>query len=166
MTTSASVHFTRRDHGEATQNPVGGQIVRLATADETRGAFTLFENVIPARSSGPLAHRHLRHDEGFFVLAGALAIQVGERSIEATAGSFTFVPRGVVHRPSNPHDQPARFLLIFSPGGMDGFFADAATGAVPLQAVTSDPEALARLAAFSARYDFELAELPTTPCGA
>ena len=44
--------------------------------------------------------------------------------------------------------------------GMDRFFADAAAGRVPIQRPASDPEALAALAAFSARYDFELAAFP------
>lgn len=157
MTTKEIGRFVAPGDGSALTNPVGGQIVRKASDADTAGAYALFENTMPAGSPGPLPHLHRRHDEAFYVLEGELTVRIGTQTVAAPAGSFVLVPRGVVHRPANPGSQPARFLLIFSPGGMDQFFADAAAGRVPIQAPSSDPAALAALADFSARYDFELA---------
>ena len=161
MTTSSAGFMRSPGEGETLTNPVGGTIVSKATDAETSGAYALFENTMPAHSPGPLPHIHHRHDEAFFILEGQLSIRIGAQTLHAPAGSFVLVPRGAVHQPANPNPQPARFLLIFSPGGMDRFFADAAAGRVPIQRSSADPQAQAALAAFSAHYDFELAALPT-----
>jgi quercetin dioxygenase-like cupin family protein len=152
--------FVGPGEGAALTNPVGGQVVCKASDEDTADAYALFENTMPPRSPGPLPHIHRRHDEAFYVLDGALVVRVGTQTIAAPAGSFVFVPRGTVHQPANPGEQEARFILIFSPGGMGRFFADAAAGRVPIQRPSADPAAVAALEAFSARYDFELAELP------
>lgn len=146
--------------GAALTNPVGGQILAKASGENTAGAYALFENTMPPHSPGPQPHIHRRHDEAFYILAGELVVRVGAQTFQAPVGSFVFVPRGTVHQPANPAALPARFLLIFSPGGMGRFFADAAAGRVAIQSASSDPAALAALADFSARYDFELADFP------
>ena len=88
-------------------------------------------------------------------------MRVGPRRIVAPAGSFVVVPRGAVHRPSNPGPEPTRVLLVFSPGGMDHFFEEAAEGRVPLAGPPpTDPEVLERLRVFTERYGYEFAELP------
>ncbi len=163
MTTSSTGRIVGPDEGETLTNPVGGQIVSKATDEDTSGAYALFENVMPPHSPGPLPHIHHRHDEAFYVLDGELTVRIGTQTITAPRGSFVFVPHGTVHQPSNPNAQPARFLLIFSPGGMGRFFADAAAGRVPIQRPSSEPAAVSALAEFSARYDFELAEFPGEP---
>lgn len=161
MATSSAGCLSGPGEGETLSNPVGGQIITKATDEDTAGAYALFENVMPAHSPGPLPHIHHRHDEAFYILEGELTVRVGSQTFTAASGSFVFVPRGTVHQPANPGTQPARFLLIFSPGGMGRFFADAAMGRVPIQRPSSEPAALAALADFSARYDFELAEFPS-----
>ena len=65
----------------------------------------------------------------------------------------------MVHQPSNPGRQPTRVLLVFSPGGMDRFFEEAAEGRIPLAAVPDDPVVLERLGAFTEKYGYEFAEL-------
>ena len=94
------------------------------------------------------------------MLEGELTVRAGEQTLQAPAGSFVVIPRGVVHQPSNPSNQPARVLLIFSPGGMDRFFIEAAEGRHPLQAKTTDPEVLERLQVFTEKYGYEFAEWP------
>jgi quercetin dioxygenase-like cupin family protein len=161
MTEQSPVTESRRN--VALPNPVGGQIIRKASDQDTGGAYTLFENSMPPHCAGPRPHIHHRHDEAFYVLDGVLTVYIGIDTITATAGSFVLVPRGVVHQPANLSATPVRFLLLFSPGGMDQFFADAAAQRVPLQTPAADPAALAALADFSARYHFELAALPAAP---
>jgi uncharacterized RmlC-like cupin family protein len=93
-------------------------------------------------------------------LEGELTVRVGLRKIVAPAGSFVVVPRGVVHQPSNPGTEPTRVLLVFSPGGMERFFEEAAEGRMPLAAVADDPAVLERVEAFTEKYGSEFAELP------
>jgi uncharacterized RmlC-like cupin family protein len=79
---------------------------------------------------------------------------VVQRKITAPPGSFVVVPRGVVHQPSKPGTEPTRVLLVFSPAGMDRFFAAAAEGQMPLQAVPRDPVVLEKLGAFTEKYGY------------
>src|SRR5699024_1084452 len=44
----------------------------------------------------------------------------------APAGSFVFVPRGVLHTFWNEGELPARQLTIFTPSGMEQYFGEAA----------------------------------------
>jgi quercetin dioxygenase-like cupin family protein len=148
------------DDGNVLVNPLGGRMaIKLRDAD-TAGAYSIHDNIIPAGSPGPRPHIHRRHEETFYVIEGELTVRVGPRTITAPAGSFMVIPRGTVHQPSNRTSQPTRVLLIFSPGGMDSFFADAAAGRMPLQAPSTDPAILEAFEKFAAKYDFAFAELP------
>ena len=146
--------------GKDLTNPIGGGMGVKVRDGHTAGSYSVYDNTIPPGSPGPRPHLHRRHEEAFYVLEGELTVRVGPRKIVAPAGSFVVVPRGVVHQPSNPGTEPTRVLLVFSPGGMDRFFEEAAEGRMPLQAVPSDPAVLERLEAFTERYGYEFAELP------
>jgi mannose-6-phosphate isomerase-like protein (cupin superfamily) len=146
--------------GSVLTNPIGGQMTaKLRDADTAHG-FSLFDNILPAGSPGPRPHRHHHHEETFVVLEGELTIQIESDVHTLPAGSVVLIPRGVAHRPANRSAQPTRVLLIFSPGGMDGFFADAAAERLPLQGGAVSPEQQAAMAAFCEKYSFEFADLP------
>jgi quercetin dioxygenase-like cupin family protein len=146
--------------GKDLTNPIGGGMVVKVRDEDTAGAYSVHDNTIPPGSPGPRPHLHRYHEEAFYVLEGELTVRVGPRKILAPAGSFVVVPRGVVHQPSNPGTEPTRVLLVFSPGGMDRFFEEAAEGRMPLAAVADDPAVLERLEAFTEKYGYEFAELP------
>ncbi|MGI3901580.1 MAG: cupin domain-containing protein [Janthinobacterium lividum] len=110
------------------------------TAEQTGGRLGLLEVTVPAGEGTPL-HRHEREDEFFQVLAGRVAFSCGEDHVELMEGGSIFLPRGIPHRFSNLGDDPARLLVIVTPGGFEGFF-----GAVADQRV-SGPKELAGLAA-------------------
>jgi quercetin dioxygenase-like cupin family protein len=146
------------DDGTVITNPIGGRmVVKLKDAD-SGGAYSVHDNVLPAGSPGPRQHIHRHHDEVFYVLEGQINVQVGVQHLSAPAGSFVIVPRGQVHRPSNPGTQPARVLLIFSPAGMDTFFTEAAERRLPLQAPPHDPLVAAELKEFTEKYGYEFAD--------
>ena len=147
--------------GKVLTNPIGGAMVAKVRDSGTAGAYSVYDNTIPPGAPGPRPHLHRGHEEAFYVLEGELTMRVGPRKIVAPAGSFVVVPRGLVHRPSNPGTEPTRVLLVFSPGGMGGFFEEAAEGRVPLAGPPpTDPEVLERLGAFTEKYGYEFAELP------
>ena len=152
--------FVGPGDGKDLTNPIGGRMVAKVRDEDTAGAYSIHDNTIPPGSPGPRPHIHRHHEEAFYVLEGELTVRVGPRTITAPAGSFVVVPRGIVHQPSNPGAQPTRFLLIFSPAGMDHFFEEAAEGHIPLQAAPTDTAILEELEAFTERYGLRFAEFP------
>jgi mannose-6-phosphate isomerase-like protein (cupin superfamily) len=148
------------DEGNLLTNPIGGRmIVKLRDAD-TSGGFSLFDNILPAESPGPRLHRHLRHDETFIVLDGELTVQLGDETVTAEPGSIVVIPRGMPHRPSNRSLNPTHVLLIFSPGGMDHFFEDAAANRIPMQIAPSNVDAGPNevVKAFCEKFSFDFAD--------
>ena len=127
-------------------------------ATDTPGGTAMLEVVLPpgARAVPPHVHRHT--DEVWYILDGRLTLQVGAQPVEAGTGTCVIVPRGVVHTLHNGTKDTVRYLLLLTPGGMEGYFAElgaliAATPAGPL-----DP---GQWAAIAAKYDTEFRELPS-----
>lgn len=127
--------------GEHMQGPAGGPLVLKARAETTNGSVTAFENII-ACGQGPGLHLHVREDEMYYVLDGALAFQAGEHRFDAPTGAFVFIPRGTPHCFANLADDPARVLVVFTPAGMERFFE--AHAALPEGPV--DPDTLREIA--------------------
>jgi quercetin dioxygenase-like cupin family protein len=99
-----------------------------ATAADTGGAFTLIE-VLAAPGGGPPPHVHDNEEETFYVLDGVFDILIGDRFVRAERGAFALVPRGTVHRFRCSGDRPGRLLILFTPGGIEGFFRQAGRAA-------------------------------------
>jgi len=70
----------------------------------------------PAGERRLIAPPHVHHsdDEAWYVLEGALCIQMGESVVEARAGSGVLVLRGTPHTYWNPGPEPTRYLLIMT----------------------------------------------------
>jgi quercetin dioxygenase-like cupin family protein len=98
----------------------GGIGVLKATADLTSGLYTAMELLAPKDFASPF-HIHRAEDEFFVVLSGEVRVKHGDSVIEAVTGSFVYGPRGVPHAFRVDSDE-ARLLLIFGPGGVEGFF--------------------------------------------
>jgi mannose-6-phosphate isomerase-like protein (cupin superfamily) len=67
----------------------------------------------PPRWIAPL-HLHRSDDEAWYVLEGALRVRMGEKIVEAHAGSAVLVPRGTPHTYWNAGSEPLRYLLIMT----------------------------------------------------
>ena len=93
-------------------------------AGDTGGAFCLLVDHPPAGWSLP-AHRHGNEAETIHVLDGDFEMEIDGRRELVSAGQTVHVPRGVVHSGANVGSRPGRRVLIFSPAGMERFFADA-----------------------------------------
>ncbi len=88
-----------------------------ATAADTAGQMTIVEVTEPPGAEAPL-HVHRRDDEAFWVLQGDVTFEVGETTIEASAGDYVFGPRGIPHR-FTVGDQGCRMLFLLVPGGIE-----------------------------------------------
>jgi mannose-6-phosphate isomerase-like protein (cupin superfamily) len=67
----------------------------------------------PPRLIAP-RHLHRGDDEAWYVLEGALRVQLGRDEVEVRAGSAVMAPRGTAHTYWNPGPEPARYLLIMT----------------------------------------------------
>jgi quercetin dioxygenase-like cupin family protein len=88
-----------------------------ATAADTGGQMTIVEVTEHPGAEAPL-HVHHRDDEGFWILEGEVTFEVGDETIEATAGDYVFGPRDIPHR-FTVGDQGCRMLFILVPGGIE-----------------------------------------------
>jgi oxalate decarboxylase/phosphoglucose isomerase-like protein (cupin superfamily) len=91
----------------------------------------------------------------FSVLEGTLTFQLGERTVEAVAGTFVCVPPGVTHTFSNRTDRPVRVLNFNTPSGWEEYMRDLAAAFASGELPT--PEAIGRIAS---RYDFKAVDSP------
>jgi mannose-6-phosphate isomerase-like protein (cupin superfamily) len=108
---------------EATmQSVLGGSITVRLRAEQTDGQLGLVEQVVPGGYPGPAMHVHPDFDETFYVVEGRLGFRIGDRAYEAGSGTVTFVPRGTPHTFANPGREPARSLVLATPGGFEAYF--------------------------------------------
>jgi quercetin dioxygenase-like cupin family protein len=100
-----------------------GQLAEIkATAADTGGQLTIVQVTCPPGLEAPL-HVHHREDEAFWILEGQVTLQVGEDTIEASAGDYAFGPREIPHR-YTVGDAGCRMLFICTPGGFEGLVMD------------------------------------------
>ncbi len=82
------------------------------------------EITLPPHTQGPLPHRHSRHDEGFYVVAGTARFTVGTTTYDAPRGTLVMVPPGVPHTFANPGDEVVVLLNTFTPDLYVQYFRD------------------------------------------
>ena len=97
---------------------MGMDCMVLARNVDTGFVCDVMQAVFPPQSGMP-AHRHHHSDEAVFVLQGELVLQVGERIVNATQGTFGYIPRETVHAMHNASSEACHVLLWQSPG-VDG----------------------------------------------
>ena len=111
-----------------------------ASSQETGGAFTLLEADEPPGFGPPM---HIHHDaaEAFYVVAGEYLIFVGDEEFACPAGSFIYIPAGMLHgfRVGNEH---SRKLNFYTPAAMVGYFDELAA----LSGTEMDPDELSEIA--------------------
>ncbi|MGA8086218.1 MAG: cupin domain-containing protein [Terracidiphilus sp.] len=135
----------------------GGLMTFLITSKESGGAIFVSEiSVAPGRGTVP--HIHRQEDESFRLLEGTLTMQVGGNTITASAGDFILLPRGIAHSFKNTGDREAKALVIITPGGLEGYFAEVFEPATNHSAVppSDTKEMMDRARAVAPRYGLEL----------
>ena len=98
----------------------------LSTAD-TQGAMAIVDSVSPV-DSGPPLHVHHAEDEVFVILSGACRVWLDGQESEVRTGQSVFIPRGKEHTFKAIGTEPCRHLIILTPGGFEGFFAEMGQG--------------------------------------
>jgi quercetin dioxygenase-like cupin family protein len=108
-----------------------GALMRfVATGEDTGGRFWLAEQLSDQGYASP-PHRHTHEDELFFVLDGALRVQVGDNEHEVRPSGTVFAPRGLPHS-FRVESKQARFLIFTAPAGFERWFFETGTPASTL----------------------------------
>lgn len=124
---------------------LGARYKTILSPAESGGAMSIVDNENPA-GSGPPRHVHEREDEVFIILTGECEFWLEGQTFRRGPGDTAFVPRGREHTFRVVGDKPSRLLVILTPGGLEGFFAEMAQGAFRI------PEDMEQVGASAARY--------------
>ena len=120
-----------------------------ADADQTAGGFTAVEFLDFEGSAVPL-HVNDRWDAGFYILDGEYTFVIGNDALDASPGTWIFVPRNTPHA-WRCDSAEGRVFSLTVPGGFEGFYrqvGDAVTDRAQLPARREpDVEALSTVAA-------------------
>jgi Cupin domain len=110
-----------------------------------------------ARGFAPPAP-HRPGPEDFYILRGQLRFWVADQQVVAGAGDLVRTPPGIWHTFQVESDE-AEFLVLFTPGGMEGFFQQLGRPAVAMElpAGRVGPPDAARLRELGPSYGIEFA---------
>lgn len=97
-----------------------GRVSAVFKADgsETAGRYSISEWWLDPHTRGPGTHQH-QEDDVFYVLAGTMSVMVGDRWVDAAAGSIVLVPGGTPHDFQNRTDARAGMLNVSAPGDFE-----------------------------------------------
>ena len=123
MSTDGQGLIRTPDEGKLVIWPNGTRFLFQAVAEDTGGVLAVGTSTLPPGGAAP-PHVHERNEESFYVLEGEITVGLGERTSRAPAGSFVFVPRGLVHSLRNEGGTPATLLAIITPAGLEGMFEE------------------------------------------
>ena len=104
--------------------PVGQLSIRYLIDGSATGGLGVFELAVPPKSNVPPPHSHTKNEECVYVLEGVLRYSVDGEARDLRSGDWMFTPRGSVHQFSNPHDAPARALIVLTPDIGAQYFRD------------------------------------------
>lgn len=139
---------------ESTHFP-GHDTLLLSDHSATPSEAAVLEISLPARTFGAPPHIHALEDEHFYVLEGTVEFLDRGSTITAGPGSLVVLPRGHLHGFWNLSDEPAKMLLIVTPGEFASFF-DAVAMRVKSENPGSPPEVAAIIAEVASRYEVSI----------
>jgi quercetin dioxygenase-like cupin family protein len=112
-------------------------VIKTAAAD-TGGLMSIVEVTEHPGAEAPL-HVHHRDDEGFWILGGDVTFEVGDTTIEASAGDYVYGPREIPHR-FTVGDWGCGMLFVLVPGGIEDVIR-ATSAPAPSRTLPPPPEA-------------------------
>jgi quercetin dioxygenase-like cupin family protein len=134
---------------------LGGLYELKVAAAETDGALTIVEMHLPA-GLGPPPHTH-PGAESVYVLEGRIRYHIEDEQFEGGPGASFHVPQGTVENFEPIED--SRLLVVYTPGGIEGFFAEAGEPAArrELPPPPTEPPDLARLIEIGEKHGMRIA---------
>lgn len=126
-----------------------------ATGEQTRGAFGLVEQLIPAGFASPY-HVHRAEDESFYVLEGEVTFICDGQELEARPGAYIFGPRGVPHGFRVEGSTPARMLFLATPSGFEQFVEEVGEPAKEATLPPPEPPDMEKLMTLAEKYQIEI----------
>ena len=99
----------------------------LLSPEDSGGAMSIVDSLSPL-GSGPPRHVHHAEDETFVMLSGTCRLWIAGEGRLVGPGESVFIPRGTEHTFQVVGTEPSRHLVILTPGGFEGFFAEMAAG--------------------------------------
>ena len=120
----AQVSIVGPDDGESISLGPAAQMRILEDGSTTGHRLGVAVSTLTPRTPGPPQHRHLRHDEGFYVVSGLVRFTVGDQDHDAGPGTLVMVPPGAPHTFANSGDEPALMLTTFTPDLYVQYFRD------------------------------------------
>jgi quercetin dioxygenase-like cupin family protein len=121
---STAVSIVRAEgEGEHRRFWGGGLLTIKASAEETGGAFFLFEDLMAQGKTTPL-HTHAHEDETLYVLEGEILVHLDGAEHRVGPHGVAIAPRGVPHAflVTSP---TARLLTLQTPGSAEAFYRGA-----------------------------------------
>jgi quercetin dioxygenase-like cupin family protein len=144
-----------RQPGEGTAYWMLGGLYEVKVAStETAGALTIMEMTLPA-GMGPPPHRH-PGSESLYVLEGRIRYHIEGAAFEGGPGSVFHVPADTLE--NFEPVEASRILVVYAPGGIESFFAEAGEVAErrELPPAPSEPPDLERLVAIGQKHGMEI----------
>jgi quercetin dioxygenase-like cupin family protein len=144
-----------KDHAkdDGVQTWMGSSYRSLLAAEDTAGRMSITDSTTDP-GVGPPRHIHHAEDEAFVVLTGEIEFWTPAGRLRRGPGGTAFIPRGTEHTFRVTSGIPSRHLVILTPGGFEGFFAEMLRGGFRI------PEDMAAIAAVAARYNLEFTGPP------
>ena len=106
---------------------LGVRYKTILRPEDTGGAMSIVDSLSPV-GSGPPRHIHHNEDETFVMITGSCKLWIEGAESVAGPGECISIPRGTEHTFKVIGTVPSRHLVILTPGGFEGFFADMAKG--------------------------------------
>jgi mannose-6-phosphate isomerase-like protein (cupin superfamily) len=100
----------------------GSRMLFKALGEDDDGDFSLMERTLKPGGRRPPLHRHTDCSEAYFVLAGAVSVELDGRALSLEPEEFLLVPRGAAHSFGNVSEAAARLLVIHAPA-KDRYFS-------------------------------------------
>jgi quercetin dioxygenase-like cupin family protein len=101
---------------------MGNTMTFLVNSEQTDGAFSMTD-YFSKPGNEPPAHVHDREDEFLYVLEGRINSFVGKEVFPVCPNEGVYLPKLVPHT-FTILTPLLRFLILMSPGGLEGYFRD------------------------------------------
>ena len=114
--------------------PGGGRVYAMgpmratfkADCDETAHRYSVSEWWLEPRTRLPNPHSH-DEDHVFYVIEGALSVQLNGVWSQVAQGSYILIPGGTLHAFENQGAESAGFISFNAPGGFEARMPDIAS---------------------------------------